>query len=630
MENRITFLETEIKKHQELYYSGKAEISDSEFDKLWEELEFLDPNNAILDTPSNVDVDGSDSDSDIVVRKKPMLSLEKTKEIPKLKEWADGKELFCTFKLDGCSCELDFSGDGSFVASTRGDGYEGKNITQKMLLVQNIPEVMKSCVVRGEVVVHKEAFPLLLKEMELLKLDKPKSLRNIVAGLLGRKDNIELCKYLDFVAYDLSETFTSESDKFAELIKMQFCVPNYELIPAVGTGINEAVKSYEENLADYPYLTDGLVFAYNKTILHVGMTGHHPKYKMAFKLKSQTAQTVVKNVEFDIGRTGKLTLVANIEPVELASSTLRRVTLHNYAYAIKHSVWEGSVIEVTRSNEVIPKHVMTVSSKLNPIEISLLIPENCPICGCMLASSGTGVDLICENINCKARKIQTILYQLKTLGVKNISDKTVAKLYDALGWQDIYAFIKMDGVSRVLSLEGFKEKSVQNMIADLAVVKKIDVATLIQSAAFSNVGKSVSKDVSKTISNEKDLMNITKEQLLSIDGIGDEISNSFDNKALIAHYEALKAVGVEIIFGEKVVDIKENILKGAKFIISGKCTRKKDDIYSTILLYGGEQVSTVSKCDYLITNETGTGKCKDAAKLGKKVISEEEFFKIIG
>ena len=390
---RIQELEKLIIHHKERYYKGQAEISDEDFDKLEDELKKLDPQNPVLQV---VGFKQSEQVNKVEHQKK-MLSLDKTYDEKDLEKWIDKKEVLSIFKIDGSSCSLVYENGHLVIAKTRGDGQFGENITKKAVFIPDIPksvETKNNVEIRGEVYCIEKNFFLLSKEMKELGLEIPSSQRNIVAGLLGRKENIQLSRHLSFQAFDIitEEKFQNEHQKLDFLKASGFKTPDY----VIHKGIKELKAKLQEArdfMSSGNYLIDGLVFIYDDLKLHqeLGETGHHPRYKLAFKFAGDTKVAKINDIEWGVSRNGTLTPVALIEPTELSGAIISRVTLHNFGMVQNFQLKAGDKIEIIRSGEVIPKFLGVVEKSGG----NFFYPERCPSCQSKLIVDD--IWLFCEN-----------------------------------------------------------------------------------------------------------------------------------------------------------------------------------------------------------------------------------------
>ena len=423
---RIKLLADEILKHKKLYYSGQKEIEDEEYDSLEEELKKLDPKNPVL-----MMVGSNFFSKDKVKHDKKMLSLDKKYKKEELISWIKDNEVLAMYKVDGSSSSLIYEDGKLSLAKTRGDGMYGENITKPLMYLDSIPKEISSkdkVEVRGEVYCSHERFSELSKEMVKRGLEKPKSPRNVVAGILGRKENIDLAKYLSFMAFDYiaEEEFSLEMDKINKLEKEGFNLPNVELIKDE-KHLDDFLLHIQDFLSNGEFLIDGAVFVYNdiKEQKTQGYTSHHPKYKMAFKYQSEGQVTKLKRIDWQISKFGVYTPVGIVEPVELDGATITKVTFHNLKTIRVFNLKKGDEIKIVRSGEVIPKFLSVVKPSSN----SLLIPDKCVYCSSDLKEDE--VRLICENKDCSGRHKEYVLNFVKKIGVDDLSDKRLNQMIEA-------------------------------------------------------------------------------------------------------------------------------------------------------------------------------------------------------
>ena len=295
--NRIKELEQTIYRHKLLYFQGKPEVSDSEYDELEEELGRLDPQNRVLEMVGSLPSLSSHKRK----HQSKMLSLNKTYDIKELLAWGEGRDLLSTYKIDGVSCSLIYKNGCLQLAKTRGDGVTGEDITQKVLWMKSVPHKISNvadCEIRGELYCKEKEFVKLSDEMEERELERPSSLRNIVAGLIGRKENVELCRYIMFSAFEFisfDSTIKTEYEKFKYLQSLGFYVPPFTL-HRQEKGVQESIDDTCAFMSEGDYQVDGIVFSLNDMALHneLGETAHHPRYKMAFKFKGESKKNDFK------------------------------------------------------------------------------------------------------------------------------------------------------------------------------------------------------------------------------------------------------------------------------------------------------------------------------------------------
>jgi DNA ligase (NAD+) len=623
--SRIQKLEAEIIKHKALYYQGRPEITDSAYDKIEEELRKLDPKNPTLQI-----VGSTTSASDKIKHDKKMLSLEKTYVLDDLVSWMGSEEILSTMKLDGISCSLTYQDGELSFAKTRGDGTFGENITKKVMWISNVPKFIKQknkVEIRGELYCDEESFFKLSNEMTSIGLEKPTSQRNIVAGLMGRKDNLELCRYIKFMAFDYlsDEVLKHEEDKFKILSKFEFLIPDYE-IHKTKSSLEDVIERARNFMSEGNYQIDGLVFTYNKMSLHeeLGETSHHPRYKMAFKFQGESKTTTLNEIIWSVSRNGILTPVGDVEPVELSGAMISRVTLHNYGMVVANNLKSGDVIEIIRSGEVIPKFLSVVKPSKNKFEI----PDHCPSCDSKVEI--VDIRIYCKNEFCPGKNKEIILNFIQKIGIEDLSGKRLEELIKAKLVKTIPDLYRLEA-SDLMKLDKVKDKLSQKLIESIEKTKTVDLITFL--AALGITGGAFSKCekvVRAGFDNIKKLKNLSIEQLMSIEGFAEKSATEFLN-SLREKHELIDEL-VDLGFEFTVEETRETKITGMKICITGALSEKRPVVEDMIRAGGGIVVSSVSKnTDILVTNETdpSSSKFKKALELKIKIITEPELLKLL-
>ncbi len=623
--SRIQKLEAEIIKHKALYYQGRPEISDSDYDSLEEELRKLDPNNPTLQI-----VGSTTSASDKIKHDKKMLSLEKTYVLDDLVSWMGKEEILSTMKLDGISCSLIYQDGELALAKTRGDGTYGENITKKVMWISNVPKFIKNkykVEVRGELYCDEESFFKLSNEMTSIGLEKPTSQRNIVAGLMGRKDNLELCRYIKFMAFDYisDEPLKFEEDKFKHLSKHEFLIPDYE-IHKTKSSLEDVVERARNFMTEGDYQIDGLVFTYNKMSIHdeLGETSHHPRYKLAFKFQGESKTTTLNEIIWSVSRNGILTPVGDVEPVELSGAMISRVTLHNYGMVAANNLKAGDVIEIIRSGEVIPKFLSVVKSSKNKFEI----PDHCPSCDSKVEIRD--IRIFCKNDYCPGKNKEIILNFIQKIGIEDLSGKRLDELIKAKMVKTIPDLYRLEA-SDLMKLDKVKDKLSQKLIESIQKTKSVDLITFLSALGITGGAfNKCEKVVRSGYDNIAKIKNLSLEQLMSIEGFAEKSATEFLN-SLREKFDLIDEL-VELGFEFTVEETRETKITGLKICITGALSEKRPVVEDMIRQGGGIMVSSVSKnTDLLVTNETdpSSSKYKKALELKIKIITEAELMKLL-
>jgi DNA ligase (NAD+) len=616
-------LEQSLKRHKKLYYQGNPEISDTEYDKLEDELRALRPDSYVLRM-----IGSSPSGQEKVKHKSKMLSLSKTYKEDDLITWKAEHEIVSTFKIDGVSCSLVYQNGLLSVGKTRGDGSVGENITDKCMWIAGIlPEISLSSEieVRGEIYCTEENFLKLSNKMIERGLEKPTSLRNIVAGLIGRKENIDLCTFIEFQAFDLIEekpTVKTEIEKLKILQSLGFLTPEVTLHIKPDT-IASSLAEAQEFMNEGNYQIDGLVFSYNDLSLHeeLGSTSHHPRFKMAFKFQGVSKETEIVEIFWQVSRNGILTPIAQVKPVELSGAMISRVTLHNYGVVLQNNLKSGDLIEIIRSGEVIPKFL---SVKKESTE-HFLVPKKCPSCNEVVEE--VEIRLICNNASCPAQVKETILNYIQKIGIDDLSSKRLEELIKAdlvKTIPDLYRISKED----LLSLDKVKDKLANKLLSSIESSKKVELTTFLSSLGISGGAyNKCEKVVMAGFNTLEKIRDLNVEKLTSIEGFAEKSAQDF-LASLTQKFETIDQLEkLGFVFEE--IEIKDSPFKQKKVCITGSLSRKRSEIEKDLRELGAIVVSSVSKnTHYLLTNDKtpSSSKFKKAMALDIPVISEEEFY----
>lgn len=481
-DSKIKDLEEKLIKHKRLYYQGSPEISDFEYDRLEESLRELAPDSFALA------IVGSDIfNTEKVAHESKMLSLGKTYKAQELEKWIGDHEVVSTFKIDGSSCSLIYIDGALSLAKTRGDGRFGENITEKALYISDLPKNISNKTtieVRGEIFCTEENFILLAKEMEKRDLAAPSSQRNIVAGIIGRRENISLAKFLSFQAFELigeDLPVKTEIHKFEFLRKNKFQTP--ETLILGGSSKNklaDILLDAQEFMSGGNYLIDGLVFTYNDLALHkeLGETSHHPRYKMAFKFQGESRPTTIESISWQVSRNGYLTPVANVAPVDLSGAKVSRVTLHNFGMVNQFKLKAGDVIEIVRSGEVIPKFLSVVKAG----DGTFKVPDKCPSCEKKVEIQE--IRLVCNNDYCPDKVKDEILNFIKKIGIDDLSSKRLEEFIRLGLVTDIPSLYELEEKD-LLTVEKVKEKLASKIIGSIKDSLNADLISFLAALGLS-------------------------------------------------------------------------------------------------------------------------------------------------
>jgi DNA ligase (NAD+) len=632
----VAKLAAEIARHKALYYSGKAEISDEDFDKLEEQLKSLFPDHPVLQLVGTAKLTGKKIRHD-----RKMLSLEKTYLLEDVVNFISEGDAISLFKIDGSSCSLIFE-DGKLIqAKTRGDGEWGEDITEKILYVPNIPKVIRRperIEIRGEVYCDERNFHFLSEEMQSCGLEKPQSQRNIVAGLIGRKEHVFLCRHLIFSAFDIEGlSFQEEQQKLKKLEEFGFQTPSWVLHKSLSPTKNsrdiqkdceKRIEEFRQFLDEGEYLVDGLVLSYNDLAKHreLGETNHHPRYKLAFKLQGSSKVTKIQGLVWQVSRNGVLTPVAEVEPVELSGAIISRVTLHNWGVVKDFNLKRGDEIEVVRSGEVIPKFLSVKKSISGMIEK----PHECPSCGAAIREEE--IRLFCDNKKCRERVIAQINHYIKEVEIFDLSEKRLAEMFDKkfiCSVEDLY-FVKKESL---LEIDKIKEKLAEKIYAQIQQSKKTTFLKFVSGLGVEGLSKGkIEKLIQAGVSTLDKLQSLTPEQVIQIEGFADKSA-----REIIQGLNSKKEIIVNLLSaGVKVEDAEafgKGVLDQEKICITGALSLPRNEMEILIKKNGGQIVSSVSKnTTILLTNETDSTSSKyiKAKQLNIPIVNELELMKRLG
>jgi DNA ligase (NAD+) len=619
--DRVAYLAAEIIRHKDLYYSGKPEIPDQDFDRMEDELRSLSPDHPVLSVVGAVNLETANPK---VTHASPMLSLDKTYKVADLIAWAALRPVMGTLKVDGTSMSLVYRQGKFSLAKTRGNGREGEDVTAKLRWVADaIPEIAGACdfEVRGELYCSESNFTRLSDEMERIGLERPTSPRNIVAGILGRKAHGELARYFNFFAFDVFgiSGFKHETDKIEWLRARGYRLPEPRLLQG-GDDIERYLEKVRQLMAEDEIGCDGAVFTYNDLALHeeLGATSHHPRYKLSFKWQGETARSTITRIEWATSRLGIVTPVAVIAPVVLSGATITNITLHNAAHVKGYRLKAGDTIELVRSGEVIPKFLSVVSSAAGECEL----PLTCPSCGTGLIDDG--VRLKCVNTkSCPAQQSGAILNWIRAVNIEDLSEKRLQQMMD-LGLvrsaPDLYRLT----VDNLLTMPATKEKMAGKLRDNIQKTRNIPLALFLNGLGIEGAGQTTWEKLIEVFHSLERIRKVTVSEIEAIDGFAERSAGQIvEGLARVSDLiDALLDAGVTPTVEERAAG---GALEGMVLVITGALSRPRKGIEDLIKKAGGRLGSSVSKTtSVLITNETDSTSSKmvKAKSLGVAIWDE--------
>jgi DNA ligase (NAD+) len=658
---QIEDLTEKINHHNYLYYQeNRTEISDYEFDQILEKLinlekqfpQFIQP-----DSPTQR-VGGAITKEFISVQHKfPMLSLGNTYSEEDLMEFdkrvakgLDGEpyEYFCELKFDGVSMSMVYEKGLLARGVTRGDGVRGDDVTNNVKTIRSVPILVKGknipeiFEVRGEVFLPKEVFTKLNKEREDIGEERYANARNTAAGTVKMQDSGEVARRkLDCYAYSLlgDPNVKTHEEGIKKLEAWKFNVsPTYKKCTNVQEVI-DYIKSWELKRLELPLETDGVVIKVNSLDQQeqLGFTAKSPRWAIAYKYKAQSMSTRLNAVTYQVGRTGAVTPVANLEPIFLAGTTVKRASLHNADIIAKLDLRIGDHVFVEKGGEIIPKVTGIDISKRPADSKPIAYIDHCPECGAKLFRVEGEAAHYCPNVSGCPPQIKGRIehfIQRKAMDIESLGERTIDQMYE-LGMvkspADLYDLRKED----VLKLEGFKDKSVKNLLDGIAASKERPFENVLFAIGIRYVGKTVAEKLARYFKSIDNLINECKqsyEPLLKAPEVGDKIAQSvfefFQKPENQREIIRLKKAGLQFESTEKEPEKESDILSNKSFVISGTFQKyERDQLQEIILKNGGRVLSAVSgKLDYLLAGDNmGPSKKEKAEKLGVTIISELDF-----
>lgn len=637
------------------YVLDNPTITDQEYDKYYRELldiEKLYPEFSYDDSPTKR-VGGEVVDKfNKVVHDKPMLSLANVfneDEIrdfdAKIKKEGFNPEYVCEYKIDGLSVSLLYK-EGKLVKGvTRGDGITGEDITHNVKTIKVIPLKLKKPIdieVRGEIFMNKKTLEKINIEREKEGLPLLQNVRNAAAGSIRQLDSkVTAKRELDNFIYYLPEpekyNIKTHMDALNFMESLGFKVNPANKIVKDIDGIIKFIEGITEKRDKLPYEIDGVVIKVNDIFMQeeLGYTAKYPKWATAYKFPALEVLTKLKDIIFTVGRTGRITPNAVLEPVIVMGSTIRRATLHNEDYVISKNLMIGDIVSIRKAGDVIPEVVEAKVMRRTGKEIPFKMINECPMCHEPIKKIEGQVDYYCVNPNCPKRNIESIIHFVSrdALNIEGLGDEIVEELYNLGFIKNIIDLFNLeDKKEQIMQFDGYGEKSLNKIIENIKKAKNISLERLLYGLGIKEIGTKTAKLLASTYKNMDALMNATIEDLESIKDIGsitaDSIVKYFKvNKKLI---EDLKNIGMNMDYLGKVKGTNENITN-KRFVITGTISDMgRKEIKEILESFGGKVSEAVSKnTDIVIVGENPGSKYQDAMDLNITIWNEEKLHSIL-
>lgn len=665
VEKTINSLREKIREHDYKYYVlAQPTISDYEYDKLLKELEALEAKHPELITPdSPTQRVGSDLTKEFkpVEHKIPMLSLSNTYSEDELYDFdrrvkeglpaGEKVEYIVELKIDGASVSINYVNGLLKTAATRGDGIIGEEITNNVKTIKSVPLRIKSdssikyklrdFEVRGEIFMNIKDFEKLNREREKLGEKPFANPRNSTAGTLKLQDpKIVARRPLNSFMYSLvslEEELKSQEENLEILKKLGFRVnENYQKCGSIEEVI-EVCHKFEKIREELPYEIDGAVIKVNsiKQQNQLGNIAKAPRWAVAFKFKSKQAVTRIKDIIWQVGRTGALTPVAELEPKFLAGSTISRATLHNFDEIVRKDIRVGDTVIIEKGGDVIPKVVEVILNERPSGSKKTKPPDKCPACGSKLFKPENEVAYYCENTECPDQ-IKGRIEHFASRGAMDIEGlgESLIDLFVEKGFLKTYADIYnlKDFKDDLISIERLGEKSISNLLSSIEKSKEKPFDKVLFALGIRYVGAGAAKKLAYHFKSLDALMKASEEEITEVYEIGESINKSVKRFFSDAHnrkiIESLKKAGLKFSFAEgKTTVIKDNFFKGKSFVLTGTLTNyTREEAEEKINNLGGSTSSSVSKkTDYVIAGDKAGSKLDKAKSLGVKILDEKTF-----
>lgn len=645
---RIDELVKLLNYHSQLYYvEDRNEITDYEYDMLQQELKGLEeqfPQFVRSDSPTQRVGGKAISIFEKVTHRVQMGSLQDVFSFEQVRSFietvqqaVDKPQFVVEPKIDGLSVSLEYHNGELAIGSTRGDGFVGEDVTSNLKTVKSIPikinEELPLIEVRGETYMPRNVFLKLVKEQEDNDEQPFKNPRNAAAGSLRQKDpKIAAKRKLDIFVFNVQQIegkeLTSHKESLDYLKTLGFkTIPDYKRVSTADEVI-DCIKAIGEKRFDLPFDIDGVVIKVDdirqREIL--GATAKVPKWAVAYKFPPEEKTSKLLDIELNVGRTGAITPVAVFEPVFLAGTSVSRATLHNQDFIREKNISVGDIIKVRKAGDIIPEVLGSVEKHGNGV---FTLPECCPVCGTKLVKSEEEAAVRCPNVECPAQIFRSIVHFASkgAMNIDGLGPQIVHTLLDnklITSVADLYTLSE----NKLLQLDNFKEKSVNNLLNAIEKSKSNSLDRLVFGLGIRNIGQASAKLLCDKFGDLDNIMNASAEQISEIDGFGgvmaQSVYNAFHEEHMIELIKRLKECGINTKYEKIQIDDR---FAGKTFVLTGTLpTLKRSEAKALIEKYGGKASGSVSKkTDYVLAGEEAGSKLDKAQQLGIEIITEEQF-----
>ncbi|WP_405251857.1 NAD-dependent DNA ligase LigA [Dokdonia sp. Asnod3-C12] len=660
IEEQILALRNELQTHNHSYYVlDTPTISDFDFDQKLKQLEALEAAHPEFDDPNSPThrVGGAVTKNfETIVHEHRMYSLDNSYSKEDLEDWearvkkmVDGEVNYtCELKYDGASISLTYENGELLKAVTRGDGLQGDDVTTNIKTIKSVPLKLKGDYpekfdIRGEIVLPWEGFHAMNAEREELGFELYRNPRNTASGSLKLQDSAEVARRpLQCLLYNITGNnlgIATQMDSLQKARDWGFRVPDAAKLAKNIDEVLEFINHWDVARHDLPYETDGVVVKVNglQQQEELGYTAKAPRWAMAYKFKAEQVSTRLREITYQVGRTGAITPVANLEPVELAGTTVKRASLHNADQIERLDIREGDEVFVEKGGEIIPK-IIAVDLTKRPAdsEPTKYITE-CPECNTPLVRKEGEAQHYCPNdMGCPTQIIGRIQHYIsrKAMDIDGLGGETVALLVNE-GLIENYADLYELTVEQLLPLERMAQKSAENLVIGVQASVQIPFEKVLFGLGIRYVGETVAKKLAKHYKSIDAIISATEEELVAVDEIGSKIAESvvafFAKAEHIALIQRLKSYGVQLEISAEKLANQSDTLAGKTFVVSGVFEMPRNDLKKLIEDNGGKVSSSISsKTTYVVAGDKmGPSKLQKAESLGVTIISEQEFLNLV-
>lgn len=645
-EDRIKYLSDTLKYHNKKYYIEDApEIEDFEYDAMLRELEELEneyPQFKKEDSPTQTVGGAALKLFTPVTHTVKMESLQDVFSFEELEAFCGKIDTARTAfsvepKIDGLSVSLEYRDGLFFRGSTRGDGVTGEDVTANLMQISSIPKAIKfdgELEVRGEVYMPKDSFLRLVERQETLGETPAKNPRNAAAGSLRQKNSkITAERGLDIFVFNIQritgKQFKTHIETLDFIKSLGFhTLPSYKKCSCANEAIEE-VERIGESRGNLPYDIDGAVIKVDELSYReeLGSTAKYPKWAVAFKYPPEEKETVLKNIEINVGRTGALTPTAEFDPIVLAGTTVSRATLHNEDFIKQKEICIGDTIVVRKAGDIIPEVLAVKAHAQNAVAFEM--PHICPSCGSPVVREEGEAVVRCTNADCPAQLLRHLIHftSRDAMDIEGLGPAVLEQLLGAGLIKNIGDIYELD-YQKVRELERTGEKSVENLKGAIERSKGNDVARLIYAFGIRHIGSKAAALIAERFYDMESVLNAEKEDFEAIDGFGSVLALSayefFSLPETHAMIERLKNLGLNM---KSLKEVKDNRFAGLTFVLTGTLpTFSRSEASKLIESFGGKTSSSVSKkTSYVLAGDDAGSKLEKANKLGVEVIDEEKF-----